>query len=153
MAELTEKLIEGRTNGQWPLRLAFGRRSAGRQLLVFLVVGGAAALGFVVLSSVLISLHTGLEDWLVSAACYAAFVLPTYLAHRRLSFDSHAPHRQALPRYVGVQLFGVALASVFSFVVYGRLALPAFVSSVIVIGLTAGVNFMALRLWAFAAPN
>jgi putative flippase GtrA len=122
----------------------------GVQIVSFLLVGGFAALAFVLVSSAAIWLLPGLPDWLVSAGCYAGFIVPVYLLHRRHSFRSRAPHRQALPRYAAVQLLGLTLATLFSFVAYRLVALPTPVSATIVIGLTAGVNFTILRLWAFA---
>lgn len=125
----------------------------GLQLLSFLVIGGLAALGFVVLSSVMVSLVTAVPNWIVSTGCYGLFVVPVYLAHRRFSFGSRVEHRRALPRYVGVQLSGLALASLFSFVCYRAFGMPAPLASLLVIGLTSGVNFVVLRLWAFAGPR
>lgn len=127
------------------------RSPIGTGLVSFIIVGGLAALGFVGLSAVMIDLRTGLPDWAVSALCYAIFIVPAYLAHRRISFRSSAPHRIALPRYAAVQLSALALASLFSYVSYGVLLLPGPAASVLVVGLTSGVNFLVLRLWAFAA--
>lgn len=126
--------------------------SVGTQLLSFLIVGGLGAGGFVALSSLMIRLPLGPPAWIVSTCCYALLILPVYLAHRRFSFRSDAPHTHALPRYVGVQLCGIALASLFSFVCYGVFGMPTLFASLLVIGLTSGVNFVVLRLWAFAAP-
>ena len=58
---------------------------------------------FVLLSSAALALPTGLPGWVVSAICYALFIVPVYLLHRRFSFSSSAPHKQALPRYVAVR--------------------------------------------------
>lgn len=120
------------------------------ELVSFLVVGGLAALCFTGLSTMLIELRSGLPDWVVSAVCYALFILPVYFAHRRISFRSSTPHAIALPRYVAVQLSALTLASIFSYVGYGILGLPSLIAAVLVIGLTSGVNFLVLRLWAFA---
>lgn len=120
------------------------------QLLSFLAIGMAAAIGFVGLSSLMIALVTFVPNWIVSAACYALFVVPVYLLHRRFTFASDAPHRHALPRYVAVQVIALALATVFSYIAYGTLGLPAPLAALLVIGLTSGVNFVVLRAWAFA---
>ena len=119
-------------------------------LFAFLAVGGAGALGFVVLSTLMISLGTGYADWQVNTACYAATILPVYLLHRRYSFQSDASHLQALPRYMAVQGMALVLAALFSYVVHGVPGLPTVFASMLVIGLTSGVNFMVLRSWAFA---
>lgn len=120
------------------------------QLLSFLVIGGVAAASFVGLSAAGVALPTGLPKWLVSALCYAAFIVPVYLLHRRFSFRSDAPHAQALPRYVVVQVAGLALATAFSWLAYSLFGLPNVPAALLVIGLTSGVNFVVLRLWAFS---
>jgi putative flippase GtrA len=119
------------------------------QLFAFLVIGGSAAVGFVGISSAAVSMFDSAPAWLVSSLCYAAFIVPVYLLHRRYSFQSDADHARALPRYVAVQLAGLALATLFSFVAYGVVGLPTLAAAAVVIGLTAGVNFLILRRWAF----
>ena len=119
-------------------------------LLAFVMIGGGGALAFVVLSSLLVLAGTGLAHWLVNALCYGALIGPVYLLHRRFSFASHAPHHQALPRYLAVQAMALVLAAVFSFVVHGVLAVPTVFASMLVIALTSGINFAVLRSWAFA---
>lgn len=124
--------------------------AALRQLGSFLLVGAGAALSFVAISSGLIAAFPGVPAWLVSALCYAAYVVPVYLLHRRYSFRSDAAHRLALPRYVLVQLLGIGLATAFSFAVYSIAGSPSVVGAILVIGLTSGVNFVVLRLWVFS---
>lgn len=119
-------------------------------LFAFIAIGGAGAATFVLLSTGMIWLETGLDDWVVNTACYAGLILPVYLLHRRYSFDSDAPHAQALPRYMAVQAMALLLAAAFSFVAHGVLAIPTMLASMLVIALTSGVNFMVLRGWAFA---
>ncbi len=127
-----------------------GKVSVGGQVLAFLLVGGSGAVAFVALSGVVIGLHTGVPNWLASTLCYAVLIGPVYFAHHRFSFQSEAPHARALPRYVGVQLCALALAAIFSAIAYGGLMLPTLWASVLVTGLTSGVNFLVLKLWAFA---
>lgn len=126
------------------------RNPVALQLLTFLAIGMAAAIGFVGLSSLTISLITFIPNWIVSAVCYALFVVPVYLLHRRFTFASDTPHSHALPRYVAVQVTALALATIFSYIAYGTLGLPAPLAALLVIGLTSGVNFVVLRAWAFA---
>ncbi|MGV8854378.1 MAG: GtrA family protein [Devosia sp.] len=129
---------------------AAAQRQPRGSVLAFLAVGGGGALALVVVSSLLIWLHTGLADWLVTTLCYAALILPVYLLHRRFSFASNAAHGKALPRYLAVQGMAVLLAAGFSFCAHQILALPAVPASIMVVGLTAGVNYLVLRGWAFA---
>jgi putative flippase GtrA len=119
-------------------------------LASFLLIGGGAALGFVCLSTLALHAATGVASWLVSALCYAAFIVPVYLLHRRFSFRSDAPHGKALPRYVLVQVSGLLLATGFSWLIYGLFHLPTPFAALLVIGLTSGLNFVILRLWAFS---
>jgi putative flippase GtrA len=127
-----------------------GQPMLARQFLSFAGIGAGAALAFIALSSGLVALDTSVPDWGVSALCYAAFVVPVYLLHRRFSFRSNAAHRVALPRYVAVQATAVVLATLFSWLAYGVFSLPSLVASMLVIALTSGLNFVVLRAWAFA---
>jgi putative flippase GtrA len=122
-----------------------------RDFAAFLLVGGSGAVAFIVLSTLMIELRTGAPDWLVSALCWAVLIMPVYLGHRAISFRSDAPHGQALPRYVLVQVVGVTLAAAFSYLAYHVLGLPSLVGAVSVAALVAGMNFSILKLWAFAA--
>lgn len=126
------------------------RRTIFSELFSFVLVGGVAALSFVGLSMLMVGLNTGLPNWIVSACCYAVFVVPVYLAHRHFSFHSNAPHAEALPRYVAVQLSALSLASLFSYLCYSLLGMPSGPAALLVICLTSGVNFIVLKLWAFA---
>lgn len=126
------------------------QRPVTAELGWFLAVGGGAALALAAVTTVMVSLRTGVPDWAMAALCYAAFVAPVYLLHRRLSFRSDAAHGQAFPRYVAVQLSAIALVSLFSFVCFSVLGGATMIGSLLVLGLTAGVNFAVLKLWAFA---
>ena len=128
--------------------------SAGASGLInFILIGAGGAAAFVALSTLMLSLPTGAPEWLVNTLCYAALIGPVYLLHRRYSFRSDAAHRQALPRYVAVQMSALVLAAVFSFVVHGMLSLPTVFASMLVVGLTSGVNYLVLRSWAFAGTR
>jgi putative flippase GtrA len=122
-----------------------------RDFAAFLLVGGSGAVGFILLSTLMLELRTGAPEWLVSGLCWAAMIGPVYFAHRAVSFRSDAPHAQALPRYVMVRVLGVTLAAIFSHVAHGVLGFSSLAGSVAVAGLTAGVNFAILKLWAFAS--
>ena len=126
------------------------RDRVGSQVVAFIIVGVVGAAAFIALSSIFVGMHAALPKWLVSTICYAVLIGPVYLAHRRFSFRSDTPHGHALPRYVGVQLCALLLASIFSYVAYSIFGLPALWASVLVTGLISAVNFVVLRLWAFA---
>ena len=129
-----------------------GERSPLAELCAFILVGGSGAVAFVLLSTFVVGAPWGPPKWLGSVFCYAVLILPVYLAHRRFTFRSDAPHRHALPRYAGVQMGSLVLASLFSYLVYGVLQMPTLPASLIVTGLTSGVSFLVLKLWAFGHP-
>ena len=124
-----------------------------RGLGAFLLVGAAAALGFVATSSLAVMLLPHVESWVVSAVCYAAFIAPVYLLHRRFSFRSRVAHGLALPRYVAVQGMALALAALFSYLFHDVLGLPGLPAALLVIALTSGANYMVLKGWAFATSR
>jgi putative flippase GtrA len=126
-----------------------GERSALEELIAFVLVGGSGAVAFVLLSTFVVGAPWGPPKWIGSVFCYAVLIPPVYLAHRRFTFRSDAPHRHALPRYAGVQVGSLMLASLFSDVVYGVIGLPTLPASMIVTGLTSAVSFVVLKLWAF----
>ena len=118
-------------------------------LIRFIAIGATGALSFVVLSSGLIWLRTGVADWVLNTVSYAVLIVPVYLLHRRFSFHSDVAHRQALPRYMTVQGMALLLTALFSYLVHGMM-LPTLAASMLVILLTSGINFVVLRSWAFA---
>jgi putative flippase GtrA len=122
----------------------------GGGIVSFVLIGGGAAASFIVLSSALVALLPMVEAWVVSAACYAAYIVPVYLLHRRFTFASPVDHAQALPRYVAVQIMALLLATLFGYVFHGRLGLPSLPAAILVIALTSGVNYLVLKGWAFA---
>jgi len=124
-------------------------RSNGGGILMFIAIGALAALGFVVLSTALIWALPMVDSWLISTLCYAAFIVPVYLLHRRFTFASDVDHLHALPRYAVVQVMALALATAFSFLLHGTLSLPSLAAAILVISLTSGVNYLVLRSWAF----
>lgn len=126
-----------------------GRGPLG-DLVAFVLVGGGGALAYVVLTTLMTGAGLPWPRWVTGAACYAALVLPVYLLHRRFSFRSDARHREALPRYVAVQAMAVGLAALFSWLFYTVFGVPSLFGAALVIVLIAAVNFVVLRLWAFA---
>ncbi len=119
------------------------------QLFAFLFIGGATAVAFIGASTAAVVVFNTAPAWLVSSLCYAAFIVPVYLLHRRFSFQSVAAHGRALPRYVAVQLGNLTLATLFSYIAYGIVGMPTLAAAVVVTVLTAGISFLVLRRWAF----
>jgi putative flippase GtrA len=134
----------------WRTHIASRAGTPLRELFAFVAIGGGAALSYVALSGWMVSAATAVPAWLVSAICYAAFIVPVYLLHRRFTFRSDTRHSEALPRYVVVQLSALLLATIFSYLCYAVLGIGTWVAAALVIVLTSAVNFVVLKLWAFA---
>jgi hypothetical protein len=60
------------------------------------------------------------------------------------------PHPVVLPRYIAVQRSALALSALFSYICYDLIGMQTAVAAFVVIGLTSGVNFVVLKIWAFA---
>lgn len=125
----------------------------GNGMVSFIAIGGGAALAFVLVSALAVMLLPEVESWVVSSVCYAGFVVPVYLLHRRFSFRSDARHAVALPRYMAVQLMAMLLATLFAYLFHGSMGLPSLPAAMLVTGLTSGVNFFMLKGWAFATAR
>ena len=146
MSASLESLMRGTMIDSRPAPLSEG-------LLSFIAVGGAAVLAFMALSALMAQLLPQGSEWMIDALCFGALVVPAYLLHRRLSFKSETRHRLALPRYVAVEAGMVVLTALFSLVCHQILGMQSVLAGFIAICLTTGANFVALKLWAFAATR
>jgi len=123
------------------------------QLAAYLVIGAIASGAYVWLCTVLAGFNTGIPAWASNAFAYALFLIPAYLANKRLAFQSDAPHRRALPRYVTVQVGSIIVTGLFSYVSYNVWGMETGEGAFVALILTAGVKFVVLRAWAFATQN
>lgn len=134
---------------------ADGGRAAGRgalgDLVGFVLVGLGGMAAYVALTTGVMALGPPWPRWVTGTLCYALLVGPVYLMHRRFSFRSDVRHGVALPRYAAVQGMALALTAAFSWLFFSVFGMPSFAGSLLVIGLTSAVNFLLLRLWAFAS--
>ena len=119
-------------------------------LLLFLAIGAGAVAAYAVLTSTLVPMLSHSSAGLVRVGAYGVVLLATYFVHRRFAFHSEAAHAEALPRYATVQVLFLCLAALFSFVAHGVVGLPHLTAAVLVIAVTAGVNFTMLDRWVFA---
>jgi putative flippase GtrA len=76
--------------------------------LRFALVGLAGAAMYYALLWSMVELG-GVPALLASSLAFALVVAENYLLHRRWTFDSRAPHRQAFPRFVLMALCGAAV--------------------------------------------
>jgi putative flippase GtrA len=120
-----------------------------RSGIAFLAVGGGAAVIFIVLSTAILSMNTGIPRWLASALCYALLVGPVYLAHHKITFRSRQRHTEALPKYLATQALAVVVSAVIAVPVYHLLHLEPLPGSILVTVLTSIGSFVVLKLWTF----
>lgn len=119
------------------------------QLLFYYGIGGAGAVGYAVLSTVLTS-HFGFRPSAASLTGYAAMIPPIYVAQKMLTFRSTARHAAAFPKYVAVQAIGSVIALTLSELLIAGFGFPPLVSFGAVALVIASTNFVMLRWWAFA---
>jgi len=119
-----------------------------RELLMFLLVGGTGALIYVVLNVVFVA-GAGMRPSLAILLTLAILIPPTYLAQRRLTFQSERPHSDAFPRYIGTQVIGNGIgllgAELFPDTLRAYPLLAFGVTAVVV----ASTNYACLKFWAF----
>ncbi|MEC5398003.1 GtrA family protein [Uliginosibacterium sp. H1] len=120
-----------------------------RQIKHFLVVGaGATALQYILLG--LFVEAFGMNAVLASALGYALSSLANYAANRRLTFQSDARHRDALPRFAVVALSGLLLNTVVMWVAHNLLDWHYLVAQVLATAVALVWNFILNRCWTFA---
>jgi putative flippase GtrA len=132
-----------------PVRAPRRLPEAARSGVAFVIVGGGAAVIFIVLSTAILSLNTGIPRWLASALCYALLVGPVYLAHHKITFRSQQRHSEALPKYLATQALAVVVSAGMAMPVYHLFHLEPLPGSVLVTVLTSIGSFVVLKLWTF----
>lgn len=119
------------------------------QMLRFAFVGGlATALHYLILITLVNG--TGLNVSVASAIGYTLSTLFNYASNRRLTFRSQRSHRSALPRFLWLAGFGLAINTVTVWLLAERLGIHYLIAQVVATALTLCWNFFAARHWAFA---
>jgi len=149
LTPLTSTLIKTRKNhtGQSPLA-TIDPLIQVRKKFRFLLVGGAAALFYLVFATFLAEcLH--MEEWLASTIAWTLCVIPAYQGQKRLTFQSKADHQTAFPRYVISQIIAIALSSIMSFMLDNLTDLSAPTIFIIVVSVITTLSYLFQRLWVF----
>lgn len=120
-----------------------------RQILVFVMIGGSAAVITMGLTYVGLNNFPQIPKPMVTACVYALMILPVYYFQHRFSFDGTSKHSDSLPKYIGVQMVSVGMSFVLSYLFLDLLKLPHAIGSIIVVATTSIGSFIALKLWAF----
>jgi putative flippase GtrA len=79
-----------------------------RRLATFATVGASATVGYAMIAGALASV--GVAPWRASLIAYGICAGLSYLAHKRFTFGSAAPHRIEAPRFVVATLVGLLVA-------------------------------------------
>lgn len=124
-------------------------KSTFLQIMKFGAIGGGAAISYVILSNWALGYFINIPKPIISALCYAIFILPVYLLQHRFTFNNEAKHNNAFPKYLMVQMLSLAFSYIFGAFALNYLQLSNFVGSVFVIVLTSMGSFIALKIWAF----
>ena len=114
-----------------------------REIALFLLVGGTAALLYILIATLLETLVGLTRPW-ASAVAYGLMVPPAYAAQKRFTFRSSASHSRAFPSYLLTQFVALGVASVVSSQL-GRLPPPLAYG---IAGICAAiVSFVLLKFW------
>ena len=124
-----------------------------RELLVFGCVGVSALLAhFVIVSLWLVP--AGLPPLAANVVAFLLAFQVSYWGHRQLTFRAqHVPHRQSLPRFLGVAGLSFALNEALYFVLLRFTALDYRSALLLVLLLVALCTFVLSKLWAFAGKR
>lgn len=122
-----------------------------RSVWRFLLVGGTAA---AVHEAVVLALVEAgwLLPWQANLPAFALAWCVSYTGHRSLTFASDRPHREALPRFLGVSLLGLALNQALYVALLRWTPLHYAVALFITLAAVAVLTYVLARAWAFAHP-
>jgi putative flippase GtrA len=95
-----------------------------RTLVSFAGVGVLSTLTYIVLAMAFGSLGAGAVS--ASLMAYACGMLVSYGGHRSVTFRSDQPHREAVPRFIMLNIVGSGLAVMIPFLFDRFLGLPSF---------------------------
>lgn len=122
-----------------------------RRIAVFVTVGLGAAIVYFL--SAMALLRIGIRPAaLASLVAYGISGVFSYLGHRLLTFQSDAPHRQALPRFVLVNIAGYLIAVVVPLLLTDVLNWPPLIATVLVCVAVPAMNFILLTMFVFLKP-
>ena len=125
-----------------------------RALMIQIVRYGLTGLGVTAFQSVLYWLGVyplALAPLLSHGLASAAAVVLGYVVHSRFSFQGHGAGRSGATfgRFVAVSLFGIALNSLWVWLLTGPLALPEWTPILAYLFVTPALVFALNRAWVF----
>ena len=132
-----------------PERVACTTRSTRMFLFLFVLVGGTAALGYIIICTIFLQL-LGLRPAVASLLGYGIALPPAYCAQKLITFRSESAHKIAFPKYLVVQAVSNINAAILGEIFIGILKYPIFPVFVIIAGFVGLTNFFVLRYWTFS---
>lgn len=90
---------------------------------------------------------------MASALGYVLGAVTNYVINRRFTFQSRAPHRQAVRKYVVAVSLGWGLNTALMALLAHALAWQYFVAQIVTTGVGLAWNFLASRYWVFREPK
>lgn len=123
----------------------------GRQFGTFFLVGLVVAATHY---GLLIALVEGyrMEPVRATLIGYVAGGIVSYLLHRRVTYASDRPHREATWRFIVVWLVGMAITWAIMALLVRVLAAPYLLAQLATTGLVLFWSFGANRFWTFRTP-
>lgn len=122
-----------------------------RKIGAFGLVGAISTLAYTGLALAFGKL--GLHPVAASFAAYAVGMVISYTGHRHLTFGSSRPHREAFPRFVIVNLFGIAVSIAAPWALTVHLALPPIVAVLTTTFLVPLASFVGHNRFVFPSAS
>lgn len=120
---------------------------AARRMIRFGAVGGCSALIYAGLAYGFD--HAGLAAMPASVAAYGLAAVFSFNAHRRVTFNSKAPPRAELLRFLAVNAMGLSLAILTPLILTEALDLPPLVAIAAVCVLVPALSFLLMDRFVF----
>lgn len=121
-----------------------------RQLVRFVAVGGGAAALFFLLA--LAFDLTGIARGPGNVLAYFIAFVVAYSAQQRWTFGGTTPHRQALPRYITVQLICAGLTGLLGHIAEAK-SLDSVIAAALATIAASAASFILSSRWAFRRPT
>ena len=126
----------------------FVRSGAMRELVLFLIIGGAGAIAYTALNYMFT--RAGIRPSLSIALTLVVLIPPVYYLQHRLTFRSGRNHLSAFPRYAGAQLFGNIIAMALAEAVPEPIRANPLRAFILISMIVAAINYSILKFWAFS---
>lgn len=93
--------------------------------------------------------HLGAGRFLAALCAAAVAVAVSYVLQRSWTFQSYAPMRQSLPKFVAIHASGALLNAAVVELAAGTLAIPSAYALLLGAGLYGAYSYSAQKLWCF----